>query len=299
VGGLATWLLAVPIFYMTGKTGVFGLGYGDLSEALLNGMGWQVAGLLLLAKLLATICAYACGGCGGIFSPTLFMGGMAGFLISGLAGMVLPLTASDRVILAVVGMSSCFGGAVRAPLTAILMLFEMTHQFNMVPALMLGVLMSQIVARALNRRNFYDEVLEQDGHNLVKIIPPRDLHAWHSLPVSQVINPKPVFASDLSAKGLRELMRSYSYKRFPVVIDGTVRGILTRKAAQAALDSGLPPELIKAPYCRSDQTIREIGNAFMESTIGMLVVKHPDGSTAGLLTLHDILRAEASMAEQE
>lgn len=62
--------------------GVFGLEYEDLSAALMNGMGWKLAGILAVAKRFATIASYGIGGCGGIFSPTLFIGRVGGGLRS-------------------------------------------------------------------------------------------------------------------------------------------------------------------------------------------------------------------------
>ena len=75
-GGLITWVAGIAIFSATGRLGVFGLGYEDLSDALAHGMAWRLAALLLAGKLIATIASYGFGGCGGIFSPNLFFGGM-------------------------------------------------------------------------------------------------------------------------------------------------------------------------------------------------------------------------------
>lgn len=74
-GGLITWVLGVSVFWNTGHMGVFSLGYDDLSSALAGDLGWQLAALLLAAKFVATFSCYGFGGCGGIFSPTLFSGG--------------------------------------------------------------------------------------------------------------------------------------------------------------------------------------------------------------------------------
>jgi CIC family chloride channel protein len=297
VGGAITWALAMTVFYFSGKIGVFGLGYDDLSDGLTNGIKWHTAGLLLLGKLPATIFAYSFGGCGGIFSPLLFLGAMSGFLIGGLAGIFLPLNQTDMIILAAAGMSACFGAVVKAPLTSILMLFEMTHKFTMVPALMISVFLSQMISRTFCKRNFYDSILEQDGHNLVKIIPPQNLTAWHAMPIKNIFNPKPVFAEDLSAATLQKLLNSYQYKRFPVVKNGKLQGILSRKAAEEAIKNHIEPELINAPVCSSGLTIGETEKTFMESTIGMLVLKDTDSNIEGILTIHDILRAQAAAVE--
>src|SRR5690606_2542557 len=111
----------------------------------------------------ATIACYGFGGCGGIFSPTLFFGGMSGIVLAGLLGMVFPLHPSDHILLAVVGMSACMGAVVRAPVTSILIVFEMTHEFALLPALMIGTLVSQAISRKLAKENFYEALLHQDG----------------------------------------------------------------------------------------------------------------------------------------
>ena len=79
------------------------------------------------------------------------------------------------------------GAVVRAPLTSMLMIFEMTHQFELVPALMLGTLVSQFVARRAGEANFYEAILLQDGHELIRINPPRDLQAWQYQPVAAIV----------------------------------------------------------------------------------------------------------------
>jgi CIC family chloride channel protein len=188
LGGWVTWAVGCPVFLACQRLGVFGLGYGDLSDALQHGIGWKVAGLLAVAKTVATVASYGTGGCGGIFSPTLFIGAMCGFFTGGVAGHWLDLTPADQLVLAATGMSACFGAAVRAPFTAILMIFEMTHQFGMVPALMLGTVISQTVARLAGPCNFYEEVLLQEGHEIHKIAPPQDISGWRDLPVSVVAN---------------------------------------------------------------------------------------------------------------
>ena len=142
------------VFLINGHTGVFGLGYNDLSLALNDRLVWQAAGVLVLGKFVATIASYGWGGCGGIFSPTLFLGGMIGLFFAGLAGTWIPLTSADKIVLAAVGMSACFNAVVRGPLTALLIVFEMTHQFSMVPALMFCSIVSQAIARLSCRRSF-------------------------------------------------------------------------------------------------------------------------------------------------
>lgn len=297
LGGFTTWVLGISVYLISGKIGVFGLGYRDLSDALINHFEWRVAGLMVCAKLLATIASYSFGGCGGIFSPMLFLGGMSGYFIAGLASLWIPLTPADHIVLAAVGMSCCLGAVVRAPLTSILIVFEMTHQFVLVPGLMIGIVISQAVSRLAGRINFYDALLIQDGHELHKIRPPLDLQSWQNLPVSVIANLKPVVLTDLSEASLRKTVDRCPYNSFPVESDGHLRGIITRQQVLESLISKQPPEIQNVVTCFPDQTVREIGDKFVESPVNVLVVvdKEDPTSIRGIVTLHDLIRAQAAI----
>lgn len=295
-GGFVTWVLGVSVFLTVGKIGVFGLGYHDLSRALNNDFGWQVAGIMVGAKLLATIASYGFGGCGGIFAPLLFIGGMGGYFLAGLAGTWIPLTGADHVVLAAVGMSACLGTVVGAPLTSLLIVFEMTHQFALVPSLMIGMIVSQAVSRFWCRLNFYDAALVQDGHELHKIRPPLDLQAWQNLPVSAIANPRPVVIRSLDPGVLHAAVDMYPYNYFPVEIEGRLTGILTRQQILESLLGKDPPEIRNVVTCFPDQTVREVGDKFVESPVNVvLVVSREGGAIKGIITLHDLIRAQASV----
>jgi CIC family chloride channel protein len=305
MGGFLTWVLGMGVFYVTGlyggmpRLGVFGLGYHDLSAGLNNNLIWQVAALLLFMKLIATIVAYGLGGCGGIFSPTLFFGGMTGIVIAGLSSYALDLQPDDHLVLAVVGMSACLSAVVRAPVTGILIVFEMTHEFELVPALMIGALASQMVARRFTKNNFYEQILEDDGHQLERVIPPRDLHSWQQLPVSTIANFAPVIVRDTSPDALREFLKTHPHARFPVVRDKKLLGVITRKEAETVVETKTEPRLEQAVTCMPHQTIRHLQAILIEApTFLVVLLDNPDGRVLGLVTLHDILRAETRMSQQ-
>jgi CIC family chloride channel protein len=298
LGGVVTWALGASIFVTTGHLGVFGLGYNDLSAGLNHELTWKIAGLLLAAKFVATVACYGLGGCGGIFSPTLFLGGMCGVCLAGLSAMVLPLSAPDQLALTVVGMSACLGSVVRAPVTGILIVFEMTHEFSLVPALMIGALVSETISRRMNRLSFYDALIRQDGHEIEHVKPPRDLQGWLQLPVSALANFRPVLVTDLHLDELRRTLDSHPYQRFPVTQNGALAGILTRKEAENAIAEKRPPKLETAVTGLPTQTIRELQSLLIESTSLMVVLlDEPRGKVLGLITLHDLLRTETAMAQ--
>lgn len=299
VGGLITWGAGISIFAATGRLGVFALGYGDLSDALANGMAWRLAALLLAGKLLATIANYGLGGCGGIFSPNLFFGGMCGWVVAGLGSHFLRLNQSDDLLLAIGGMSACLCAVVQAPVTAVLIIFEMTHQFSVVPGLMLAALVSHVIARRLVRHNFYDEVLLQDGHQMEHVIPPRDLRSWHNLPISAIANFNPILLEDLSPAFLRSVLEKYPYHHFPVIENGRVNGMLSRPEIESALAEQRAVRLQPARECRPSDAIRASQTSLIDSpTHTLLLTDDSAGKVLAIVTLHDILRAQVSISER-
>ncbi len=297
LGGLITWALGTAVFLKTGRLGVFALGYGDLSAALAGHVGWKVAGVLLVAKFIATFACYGFGGCGGIFSPTLFFGGMVGVIVAGLAGLQWHIAQADLLTLAVVGMSATLGAVVRAPVTGVLIVFEMTHEFGLVPALLLGGLVSQAISRRMLSHSFYDALLKQDGVNLEQVQPPRDLRSWQQLPVSAIANFQPTVARSLAAADLDSLLKASPYSRFPAVEGDRLVGILSRDEATLAAKEGRAPRLLPPVSVQPSQSVENLQAKLIESGAGIVVLlDQPGGRVLGLVTLHDLLRAQTAMA---
>lgn len=298
MGGLITWVLGVSVFLGTGHLGVFSLGYGDLTAGLAHKLDWQIAALLLGAKLVAIVACYGLGGSGGIFSPMLFLGGMCGVCLAGLGNLAVPMSPPDQLALAVVGMSACLGAVVRAPVTGILIVFEMTHEFSLVPALMIGALVSQAIGLKWMRQSFYEEILIQDGHHLEHVIPPRDLQGWQQLPVSAIANFHPVTVNNLAPAEVTAVFQAHPYQRFPVWKEDALAGVLTRKEVETAFTEKRPLRLETAVTCLPNTTIQELQSLLIESSSLMVImVESAGGKILGLVTLHDLLRAEVAYAK--
>jgi len=199
-----------------------------------------------------------------------------------------------------VGMSACLGAVVRAPVTGILIVFEMTNEFYLVPALMLGALISRAVSRRFLSQNFYEAILEQDGHQLDHVIPPRDLKSWQQLPVSTIANFAPVIIKDLSIDKVEEKLRSHPFHRFPVIDEGVIRGVLTREEAQDAIAESREFRLVPMMTCQPSQSIRELQTSLIESETGLVGLVEPaKDRLIGIVTLHDLLRREVAIARDE
>ena len=309
IGGIVTWGIGGAVFIYTGHLGIFSLGYEDLNSGLNNHLTWELAALLLGGKLLATTIGYGTGGCGGIFAPNLFLGAMCGIALSrfSLAAGV-PLTPNDHVLVAVVAMSACLGAVVRAPLTSILIVFEMTHEFALVPALLVGALISQSVSRFFLHHNFYEQILVEDGNTMRTFMPPRDLRSWRNYPVSAIANFQPVVLEpeDLATpEALRaKFAENEKFERFPVAADPAAGrkepGLLFKPQALAALEVKQAVPVREAHTCLREATISEAQAGLIESKDGVVLImdKAEDGIVVGMLTLHDLLRAQDALAQQ-
>jgi len=164
---------------------------------------------------------------------------------------------------------------------------------------MLAALVSQAISRRLARHNFYDAMLEQDGHVVERFAPPRDLREWQKQPVSLLANPKPVVVSSLELKQLQRLLQQHPFERFPVVISGRIRGVLTREEAIRAVREKRPPDLAEATICQPEFSLRAVERQLVESRTGIILLQEQEGkSLVGILTLHDILRAQQAAAEE-
>lgn len=164
IGAGISACLCILAFGLTSRLGAFGLGEADLRAALDNQLLWHAASWLLAVKVLATIFCYGSGGCGGIFAPLIFFGGLTGLIVHGWTEDWLHLSAQDQTLLSLIGMTACLGAVVRAPLTSIIIVLEMTRQLNVLPALMVSAVMAVFINTLFFRNNFYNESLKQDAH---------------------------------------------------------------------------------------------------------------------------------------
>ncbi len=166
VGGLVTGVIAVLVLYFLGTTGITGGGYQALGHALGGSLELRVLLALGAAKLVATVLSYSSGGAGGIFAPSLFVGAMLGGAFGYLDVAALGHEQSQLGAFALVGMGAVFAGVIRAPITSVLIIFEMTGGYGLVLPLMLANMTAYALARRWRATPIYEALLEQDGIHL-------------------------------------------------------------------------------------------------------------------------------------
>ena len=159
-GGLLVGLMGLVV------PQVLGVGYGYVGDALNGTMALKLMLVLVVLKLLAVATSYASGNAGGIFGPSLFIGAMLGGAVGTGAHHLFPAYTATPGAYALVGMGAVFAGIVRAPMTSVLMIFEMTQDYAVIVPLMIANLVSLFISSRLQRQPIYEALAVQDGIHL-------------------------------------------------------------------------------------------------------------------------------------
>jgi CIC family chloride channel protein len=163
IGGAITGLIALLVLRSVHSTGITGGGYSVLSNSLSSGIAVRVMLVLCICKIVATVFSYSSGGAGGIFAPALFIGGMLGGAFGYLDYSVFHHHLNSVGAFALVGMGAVFAGIIRAPITSVLIIFEMTGSYGLILPLMLANMIAYGLARHYRHLQVYEALLVQDG----------------------------------------------------------------------------------------------------------------------------------------
>ncbi len=166
IGGLVTGVLAVAVMLLVHVGGITGGGYEVLAGALSGKFAVEVLLLLGACKLVATVFSYSSGGAGGIFAPSLFIGAMLGGAFGALDVKVFGHAHVEVGSFSLVGMGAVFAGIIRAPITSVLIIIEMTAGYGLTLPLMISNMIAYGLARQLRPTPIYEALLEQDGIQL-------------------------------------------------------------------------------------------------------------------------------------
>jgi CIC family chloride channel protein len=242
IGGAVTGLLAVVGVLGLRSHGVTGGGYATLGQALLGELELKVLLGLTALKLAATVFSYSSGGAGGIFAPTLFIGGMLGGAVGTLDHVLLGHQDVSLGSFALVGMGAVFAGTIRAPITSVLIIVEMTRGYDLILPLMIANMTAYVVARRLRPVQIYEALLAQDG---IELQPQHSELVPESMSIARLLPELPPFvslAANLGAPALLELTsRAHDQHVFPVISnDRRLLGVVTDEEL-SVLDS--EPEL--------------------------------------------------------
>ena len=160
IGGLAVGAILIV------TPQVMGVGYEFIGQALNGGMILRTMLILGAVKLVATIVSYSSGNAGGIFAPSLYIGAMVGGAVGLFVNQFAPFPTAGPGAYALVGMGAVFAGIIRAPMTSVFMIFEITQDYQIFVPLMVANLLSYMISRRYQPVSIYQSLLQQDGVHL-------------------------------------------------------------------------------------------------------------------------------------
>lgn len=237
LGGLA---LLYPVLTGVGWEGmpqIFNVGYDVIEEALAGNLVLGVAFALLFLKLLATILTLGSGGSGGVFAPSLFMGAMLGTIFELGIRMIFPAIIAPPGAYALIGMAATFTAAAHAPITAVIILFELTGDYRIILPLMLTVVITTIISQQLLKgESIYTLKLSRRGVHLRR---GRDVDILEGVLVKEVMSHDfNVISMNDNLSNLSELLNQTSSHGVVVLNEaGKLYGIVTVSDLRNAISS--------------------------------------------------------------
>jgi chloride channel protein, CIC family len=265
VGGLLVGALGVifPQVLAVGYgTQPVGTGPGPLDLVLLAKLGVGLTAALTLLKIVATSLTIGSGGSGGVFAPSLFIGAMLGGTFGDLVHRAWPHATAGSGAYALVGMGAVFAGAARAPITAVLILFEMTGDYRIILPLMTAVVVSTLLSQRLSRETIYTMKIRRRGIDLQRR-PVGDLLS--TVTVGEVMSTDlDSVRADLPVADLVAHFRTTGHHGVPVVDENgdLVAVVALSDLEQAALEDGYAGTVAEVATfspitCYPDQTVQE------------------------------------------
>ena len=308
VGGVMLGILALVYPRLTGVTWthipqVYNVGYDVIEAALANQLTLKIALVLLMLKMLATSLTIGSGGSGGVFAPGLFMGAMFGAAFEMTLKLIFPNLLAPAGAYALVGMGAFFAATAHAPLTAVLILFELTGDYQIMLPLMLTVVIATVVAQKLLKgESIYSLKLTRRG---VRLQRGRDVDILQGVLVSEVMSHETSTVSkDIKLKELSTIFNRSRLHGLAVLDDyGKLWGMVTVSDLERAINDGIPlststVEEIATQHTHlltayPDENIGEALNRMSRRGFGRLPVvsREDDKHLLGLIQRRDIVEA--------
>ncbi len=303
LGGIGVGLIGLYSYDL------LGVGYGNVywvssmsvDQALIGEIALQALIILVVLKLVATVLTIGSGGSGGIFAPSLFIGAMLGGTFGTVAHNLFPSYLAPSGAYALVGMAAVFAGATWAPITAIIILFEMTMDYTIILPLMIAVVISTVVSRSLSRESIYTLKLMRRGIDIRQL---EQTSPMRTVTVAQTMTQS--FPSVLPTMPVAELitrLKKSGHHGFPVVDkDGNLRGMVSLSDVETVMARGNPEGLTVSDIASEsvivaypDEYLHDVLIKLDAREIGRVPVvdRSNPKRLLGILRRHDIIRAYA------
>lgn len=275
---------------------LLGVGYKHVGEVLNGGMALRLMVLLLALKLFAVATSYASGNAGGIFGPSLFLGAMLGGIVGNVAHSLLPNYVATPGAYALVGMGTAFAGIVRAPMTSVVMIFEITRDYAVIVPLMISNMVSFFISSRFQKQPIYEVLAHQDGIHLPAA------KARQQATQRQVIHAmRPateVWTAEMTVQEALEKARSSGFRAWPVADERGVIGVVRLTDLQRGSTAGFAGKQLgdllgdgDFPHVHSDHSLHMALDRMGASQCDLLPVVSRANvhQLEGVVTLQDVL----------
>ena len=279
---------------------VMGGGYGIIQEAIWGNLPLTLMLGAVFLKMITTSCTISSGGSGGVFGPTLFIGGMIGGVVGQLAHVYAPHIVTQPGAFVLVGMAAFFAGVANAPMGAMLMVCEMTGSYGLLAPLMLVSVIAIILS---HRWSIYEKQVENKFSSPAHVAD-MTVNVLQDIRVGQIFGPEAVvtaLSDTMKFKDLKEVITRTRESYFPVIDDqGVMTGILNLHDVRFVLfEDGLSDlvvvgELAGPPvYVTPEDDLFNALSKFIDSGYGQIPVvdEKNDGAILGLLAHEDVIAA--------
>lgn len=274
---------------------VLGAGYDAIDQAMHDAFGWRLLATLCIVKLLATTTSFVSGTPGGLFAPTLFMGAMLGAAVCGVERQIAPGLAGPMGAYALIGMGTMFAGILRAPMTSVFMIVEVSGNYSIILPVMISNTLAYVVSRQFQRHALFDVLGRQDGTDLPSMEEEREAQT-HT--VEDAMRPVDGTLLDGSEPVERAMQRAQqaSVDFFLVSLGAGAWGSISRQEllrrqeedATRSLGSAIAP--LARPYLYPDQSIESALRTLQERPFLPVVHRADPSLVVGVLALDDVLR---------
>jgi CIC family chloride channel protein len=278
---------------------VFSTGYSTIEKTFSGGFAVSALLSLCLLKIVATSLTVGSGGSAGVFAPSLFIGATFGGLFGGIAHAVFPSFTSEQGAYAIVGMAAVFAASAHAPMTGVLMVFEMTGNYQLILPLMAASVLGVFVSQQIGPDSIYTMKLTKRGVNIRSV---QDIDLMDSITVGDAMERKVEAiprATPLTALILKFASREHN--GYPVTDDnGLLYGIVTMTDVNNAVIDKNPDLVTVGEICqrnvyviRPDQSLSTALTQFGAHNVARLPVvdPHNPGKLVGMLGPADIVKA--------
>ena len=220
IGGLIVGMISIFMPQILGN------GYDVMEQALTGQMFWGLAFLLVFMKIICTSITLGSGGMGGVFAPSLFIGAMVGTAFGSSVHFIFPTLSASAETYSVVGMGAVAGAVMQAPLTNILMLFELTNDYTLILPIMATCIAASYTYQRFTKHSIYMQNLLNKGINIRH---GREASIMNSIKVQDVMSTD--ITTIAQEMPFRKILETISYSKnfyFPVLDNrGDMTGILS------------------------------------------------------------------------